>query len=314
MLMKRPTRRTALVLFVVIGALYMLPLNTFLASPSAGSFFSMMVAESGISIEREIPYGSHARHRLDVYRPKDDQATGPIVLFIYGGGWRSGDRAIYGFLGASFAKRGITTIIPDYRLHPDALFPTFMQDAALAYRWVYEVIARSTGDSGLLRETRPIIIMGHSAGAHIAALLTLDKQYLSAVDPKLPEPAALIGLAGPMAFDPTTDPTTKDIFANVKNADTARPLAQVRPGLPPVLLMHGLKDTRVRPWNSRQFAQALIKAGGKVCKVEVPGVGHIGLILAVSKPLRWRAPVLDTSLNFINSIVSSKTNYPAINC
>ena len=101
----------------------MLPLQYFLSSPSPGSFYSMITADRGVSVERGISYGPNARHKLDIYRPTKDDNTGPIVIFFYGGRWSEGERAIYGFLGAALAAQSITTIIPDYRLHPEVMFP-----------------------------------------------------------------------------------------------------------------------------------------------------------------------------------------------
>ncbi len=283
----------------------MLPLQYFLPSPSLGSFYSMITADGGVRVERGVSFGPQARHKLDIYRPNGRADRGPVVLFIYGGSWREGDRAIYGFVGAAMAARGFTTIIPDYRLYPDVLFPSFIEDAALAYGWVHDHMASpGTGPS---KKRRPLFVMGHSAGAHIAALLTLDQRYLRKLNKTITFPAGLIGLAGPMAFDPTTDLTTKDVFASTTDKpDQARPIAQIRSGLPPVLLIHGEKDETVGPWNSRKFAKALQQVGTSTCKIEVPDVGHVGLVLAFSRPLRWRAPVLTATVRFINEVSSGQ--------
>jgi len=283
----------------------MLPLQYFLPAPSLGSFYSMITADGGVRVQRGVSFGPQARHKLDIYRPSGRVDRGPVVLFIYGGSWREGDRAIYGFVGAAMAAQGFTTIIPDYRLYPDVMFPSFIEDAALAYGWVHDHIA--SPETSPSQKRRPVFVMGHSAGAHIAALLTLDQRYLRNVDHAMTFPAGLIGLAGPMAFDPTTDLTTKEVFASTTdNADRARPIAQLRSGLPPVLLMHGEKDETVGLWNSRQFAKALQQAGTSTCKIEIPEVGHVGLVLAFSRPLRWRAPVLKASVKFINEVTSGQ--------
>ena len=294
------SKKYILILLTALGVLYMLPLQYFLSSPSLGSFYSMLSADRGVSVERGISYGPHARHKLDIYRPIKGAETGPIVIFFYGGRWREGDRGIYGFLGAAMASRGITTIIPDYRLYPEVMFPTFMTDGAKAYGWVHNKLAAAPSNEA--GKTRPIILMGHSAGAHIAALLSADPQYLANADTNIPPPAGLISLAGPLAFDPTTDATTKDAFASATNPDMARPISFARRDMPPTLLIHGLEDDTVGPWNSRDFAKAVLAARGKACKLEMPGVGHVGLVLAMSKPLRWRAPVLKASVTFIKNV------------
>ncbi|MCF6199696.1 MAG: alpha/beta hydrolase [Hyphomicrobiaceae bacterium] len=200
------------------------------------------------------------------------------------------------------------------------MFPSFIKDVALAYGWVHDHIANKHGlitnkNAPPSQKSRPIFVMGHSAGAHIAALLTLDQRYLHKIDKSITFPAGLIGLAGPMAFDPTTDKTTKEVFASTSDdADLARPIAQLRTGLPPVLLVHGQKDETVGPWNSRQFAKALEKAGAQTCKLEYADIGHVGLVLAISRPLRWRAPVLDACVKFITEVTNGQFTPSQSNC
>ena len=86
------------------------------------------------------------------------------------------------------------------------------------------------------------------------------------------------------------------------------------PNLPPTLLIHGLNDETVGLWNSRDFAKALIEKKGEVCKLELPGIGHVGLVLAVSKPLRWRGPVLEASVKFIKGVGEGKIDKSDIGC
>ncbi len=260
-------------------------------------FYSAVVSEtSGISIQRNIAYGPHGRHRLDIYEPSNGDNAGPIVIFLYGGGWKRGQRGIYGFVGAALASRGLTTIIPDTRLYPEVQFPAFVEDAASVYAWTWR--------SFLLHKEnkRPIVLAGHSSGAHMAALLALDRGYLTRAVPNAPRPAAFVSLAGPVAFDPTTWPSTKKIFSSVSNPDTARPITFAGAGAPRSLLMHGLEDTVVRLWNTRRMAKALTASGVSVRTIEYPGIGHIGLITAVSRPLRWRAPVLQDMVDFIRAL------------
>ena len=102
-----------------------------------------------------------------------------MVIFLYGGGWVSGERRDYGFVGRAFAARGFVTVIPDYRLVPTVRFPTFIEDAARAVRWAQDHAASFGGDP------RRIDLSGHSAGAYIVAMLSLDRHYLAdaEVDP-----------------------------------------------------------------------------------------------------------------------------------
>ena len=261
---------------------------------SLGSVYSALTAEGGVDCESGVAFGPHARHKLDVYRPKAGAFQPLIVVFFYGGGWREGERAAYGFVGTTLAARGFTTVVPDYRLFPEASFPQFQQDAALAYAWVARKLVAERGP-----QCR-IVLFGHSAGAHIAALLALDASYIGEAGADVPRPAAFIGLAGPYAFDPTTWPSTKAIFANVAGKpDSARPVAFARARAPAALLMHGLADQTVKLWNARELREALGALGNAAELITYPSLGHAGLLLALSRPLRWRAPVLVDILAFL---------------
>lgn len=266
------------------------------------ALFNVAVYERGASVKRDIAYGEGNRHKLDIYRParstravrpRETDST-PIAIFFYGGSWQQGERSQYEFVGRALAKKGVTVVIPDYRLYPEVKFPAFMDDAADVYAWVARNLAQRVDG-----QARPIVLIGHSAGAHIAALLTLDKSYLAARGKDLPQPAALIGIAGPYSFDPTTWPSTKVVFADVKNPDTARPVAFAQNGGPPTLLMHGLKDDIAKISNMRDLARELKVSGTDVVTLELANVGHLGILTSIAKPLRGWAPVLQAMREFM---------------
>lgn len=263
------------------------------ATARIGSSLNALVAESGSSSRSNVAYGLLPRHRLDIYEPDGSDGTGPLAIFFYGGGWTQGERAYYAFVGSALAARGITAVIPDYRLFPEVRFPSFVEDAALAYAWVTRNLANKRA------MPRPITVIGHSAGAHIAALLAYDRAYLDRHGADILRPAGLAGLAGPYAFDPTTWPSTKDVFAGVANPDDARPAAFARNGGPPALLMHGASDTIVKTWNMETMVEVLQQAKTPVEAVTLDGIGHIGIVSAIAWPLRWRAPVLDRVSAFV---------------
>lgn len=263
------------------------------ASTSGTSFFDFLIREPGVTFSGGVSYGPGERHRLDLFEPST-QTDGPIVLFIYGGAWTSGDRATYKFVGSALAARGLTAVVADYRLYPQVKFPDFVEDAARAYAWVERYLAQTDG------RRRPIFLMGHSAGAHIAALLAVDQRWIAEAAPGAKAPAGLIGLAGPYAFDPTTWDSTSAIFAPVANTpDCARPAHLVRRKGPPTLLLHGADDRTVGLFNMMEFADALRARGASVRTQVYPGIGHVGLISAIAKLLRWRASVLDDVVAFI---------------
>jgi acetyl esterase/lipase len=259
--------------------------------------FNLIGSERGVGLRQGIAYGPLARQMLDVYVPPAGREKPAVALYFYGGGWRTGERGIYRFLGTALAARGVTTVVADYRLYPQARFPDFMVDAARAYRWVADHIA--DGPDG----PRPIVLIGHSAGAHIGALLALDPSYRRRYARSAAAPAGYIGLAGPYAFDPTTWHSTREIFASAAaHPDWARPVALVDESAPPSLLLYGLTDDTIRPFNQVELAEALTRHGVPVKTVDYPRLGHIGIVTAIGRPLRWRAPVLRDMLDFIDGL------------
>lgn len=141
-------------------------------------------------------YDEGARHGIDIYRPAG-VSHAPVIVFFYGGNWQSGDKGMYRFVAASLASRGYVTVVPDYRVYPEVRFAGFMQDGASAVAWTKRNIKRFGGDPA------DVFLMGHSAGAHIAAMLTLDPRWLGkeGLNPHR-DIAGLIGVAGPYDFLP----------------------------------------------------------------------------------------------------------------
>ncbi len=255
-----------------------------------------------------IAYGPEDRHKLDVYRPMVPEAKRTVVVFLYGGGWRSGEREDYRFAAEAFAARGYVTVVPDYRLYPQVRFPTFVEDAARALTWVRRNVREFGGNPDRL------VLVGHSAGAHSAALVALDRRYLDTAG--VPEESILgvVGLAGPYGFDPTTYPTTKDIFATARRADDTRPIAFARTGAPPMLLIHGLDDSIVEPRNSESLAMALRDRGAVARYLPLANVGHPGVLLALTSTFEDLGPVMPETVAFIQGLQPRKLVGSAVTC
>jgi acetyl esterase/lipase len=267
---------------------------TYLRPEIYGSLFG----ERDVGVTSDVAYGPAPRQRLDVYRPPESVAEhNAVVVFLYGGSWKTGDKALYGFVGQALAARGFTTVIPDYRLYPEVQFPAFFEDAAKAYAWTERTLARHCAPP------RPVIVAGHSAGAHMAAMLALNPAYIKGADAAAARPAAFIGLAGPYTFQPTQWPSTKDAFATAESTpEITRPVSYIGKDAPPALLLHGLSDQTVQLKNLRELTAALTAAGDHVETEAYPNIGHIGLVLALSRPFRWRAPVLQRIVDFASHI------------
>lgn len=249
---------------------------------------------SGVG-SRHVPYGPLPRQQLDIYRPKSGEVKATI-LYLYGGGWVSGARWYYRLFGRAMAARGYTVVVPDYHLYPKAAFPAFVEDAALAYKWLHDHAGELGGNSSRL------FVMGHSAGAHISALLALDEKYLGAHGLRPSHIKGVIGLAGPYTLNPLKWPGVKDIFASsAGDPASARPIKLARNGAPPMLLLHGERDRIVKSEASVNFAKALTAAGSSAEAKIYPKIGHFEIFAAFLWGWRWRASTLRDTEAFIDA-------------
>jgi acetyl esterase/lipase len=242
---------------------------------------------------RDIAYGDDPRQRLDVYRPAPAVRDAPVVVFFYGGNWASGNRGDYLFVGQALASRGITAVIPDYRLYPQVRFPVFLQDSARAVRWVTHGIARFGGDA------QKLFLMGHSAGAYNAAMLTFDRRYLDAAGVDARRLRGFIGLAGPYDFLPLKGEISKGVFGFPDTPLSTQPIQFADAGAPPTLLITGSADDVVDPGNTARLAARLRSYDVQVREIVYRRIGHSTLVAALASPLRWIAPVLDDVVRFI---------------
>jgi acetyl esterase/lipase len=246
---------------------------------------------------RDVAYGPHPRQRMDIYIPQGGGNTPkPVVFFIYGGSWANGAKETYAFVGEALSARGFVTAIADYRLVPEVRFPVFIEDGALALRFVRDNIARFGGSP------RAVHLMGHSAGAYNAMMLTLDRRYLTAVGMRSSDIRSTIGLSGPYDLLPFDIDVTKEAFGTARDPAQTQPINFVRHDTPPILLATGLEDTTVLPRNSERLALALKRAGAQAVLLKIyPRLGHAGTATALAGILQWQAPVLDDVVAFLQA-------------
>ena len=229
---------------------------------------------------------------LDIYAPASGAAPAPVVVFFYGGGWTSGDRAVYRFVGRSLAACGALVIIPDYRVWPETGFPGFLQDAAAAVAQARVLASGHGGDPDRL------FLMGHSAGAYIAAMLALDPTWLSEAGMETRDVlAGVLGIAGPYDFLPLRDPVLQQIFEPA--GPHTQPISFARNATVPFLLMTGTADVTVDPGNSHRLAARVRMEGGQAEARLYPGLGHAAVLGALAAPLRFLAPVRDDTCQFL---------------
>ena len=266
-------------------------LITALAGCSPLALVNGIAPEHGYEVEQGIHYGQQKRQKLDIYHPEVSRRNAPVIVFFYGGSWRRGDKERYRFVGQAFSSQGYFTVIPDYRLYPEVQFPVFVEDGAASVAWIKQNLPQS--ENG-------IILIGHSAGAHLAALLALDGRYLRDKGIRQNSIVGMIGLAGPYAFEPEQYRRFRPIFATAEPAELSRPLSHARGDAPPLLLLHGTNDRVVLPLHSQLLQERMNSKDGRTKRFELEGVDHIGIVLALSEPFAHLAPNLLPNIeNFI---------------
>jgi acetyl esterase/lipase len=230
-----------------------------------------------MDVVHDMPYGPEPSQKLDIYIPADAKDKKlDVIVFFYGGRWTYGEKEDYRFVGATFADKHFIVVIPDYRKYPQVRFPVFVEDGAKALAWVYDNITAYRGNPARIH------IAGHSAGAHIGALLAADAHYLAGEGKN----RSLVihdfaGLAGPYAFTPD-EPDLEDMFGPPKNYPNMRVTTFIDGKQPPMLLLYGDADTTVKYANLEKLEQRIKKKGGCVRSSIYHDVDHIGLVGALS--------------------------------
>lgn len=244
-------------------------------------------------LSADIPYGAAPRQGLDVYRPANQLPETPLIVFFYGGGWDSGSRAHYEFVAAALTGAGYVVVLPDYRLYPEVRFPEFVEDGAAAVAWVLA----NAGDIGW--DGGGLYLVGHSAGAHIAALLATDEHYLNVHGVDLARISGFVGLSGPYDFLPLNSDYLQRVFPEPLRAQS-QPIAHASHQTPASLLIHGLDDAVVEPGNSERFSDRLSRVGVSSRLLLYPDVGHVSVVASLVPGLSGLAETEQDIVRFIN--------------
>ena len=138
-------------------------------------FLLLLSVAQAQNLKSNIPYAdpAHERQVLDIYAPENAKKL-PVVFWIHGGGWQTGDKTSVQIKPRMFTELGFVFVSTNYRLLPHVEMGVLIRDVAKSLGWVHQNIAEHGGDP------RQIFVMGHSAGAQLAALLCIDDRYLKA--------------------------------------------------------------------------------------------------------------------------------------
>ena len=240
-------------------------------------------------------YDTASHLALDVHspvpRPGAAGAGAPVVVYFHGGRWRDGDRQAARFVGQRLADAGALVVVPDFRQAPAHAFPDFMHDAAKAVAWTRANAPRYGGDPSR------VFVMGHSSGAHIAALLGTDGRYLAGEGMAPKALAGVIGWSGPYDFLPIREVDLVDVFGTGERWPATQPVNFVDGDEPAFLLLHGADDDTVLPANSTSLHRKLGAAGIRSRLVTLPDTGHAGVLLELKLP--GTGPALAETLRFV---------------
>jgi len=263
---------------------------------------------SDIAYRDDAGADSH-KHRLDLFLPAapTDGAAWPLLVFVHGGGWTSGDKSlrvagadVYGNIGRFFAAHGVGAAVISYRLQPDVGWRQQVDDVEHAVAWLRAHVAARGGDP------RAIFLAGHSAGAQLATW--------AALAPGEAPVCGLIAVSG-AGFDLADEQTyalgaSRDYYAErfasgsqddawLANASVVR---LARPELPPALILYADEDPRSLQRQAHVLDDALRAQGVESRVVVVPGQTHTSIVLTLSRDDRTAAPAM---LEFIRKQAAS---------
>ncbi|WP_424952163.1 alpha/beta hydrolase [Deinococcus sp.] len=247
----------------------------------------------GLKVTSDLHYGPDARNVLDLYQPEKAQAGGaPVLLFIHGGSWMNGDKSEYKFVGESFARAGYVTAVMSYRLAPVHRYPAYIQDAALALKFVQGHAAEYGGNPDRL------YVMGHSAGGFNAVELVDNARWLNEVGVPVQAVKGVVGVAGPYSYDYRTLPSANAFPLGSDPADVM-PSYHVQKDAPPHLLLVAGNDEVVEPANADKMEAALKAAGVPVTKTVLPGLNHYTIVGSLARPLTFLGRTRQDALDFM---------------
>jgi acetyl esterase/lipase len=227
----------------------------------------------------DVAYGNDPLERLDLFQPVDAKSA-PVVVFVHGGAWSVGDKAQYGIVGEQLARDGVLVVLVNYRLSPAVQHPAHVQDVAKAIAWVERNAASYGGDPQRLS------LVGHSAGAQLAALVALDPTYLQAEGYPTSIVRNVVGIAGAGydldAYYASTP--LAPMLASAFGQDTSRwaaaaPVRYVQPYAPPFFLTHGLSDPAAPVSSTQTFAAALTRDGVPLKLEILPNEDHLSIVV-----------------------------------
>jgi acetyl esterase/lipase len=239
-----------------------------------------------ITRTKNIPYlpadsvTNKVARRLDIYAPRIKDTPTDVFVFIHGGNWSSGTKSLYSFLGSRMARKGVLTVIIEYPLSPEANYQQMASASAKAVQWIKENINQYGGNADR------IFVSGHSAGGHLAALISIRPEYFDSL--AMPNPIKgliLIDAAGLDMYGylkeeklEATHPFLQTFSRNEDIWKQASPLYFLHAGMPPMLILMGEKTYPSIERSTVKFIAALKEKQANYTYQIIKGKKHKAMI------------------------------------
>ena len=256
------------------------------ASHLAGGPFEVLEERDITSYDG--PGFDRKKHKLDLFLPKG-QRDFPVLLFIHGGAWVSGDRRLYTSVGRVFAKNGVGTAVISYRLSPAVQHPAHIEDCARAFAWVRNHIGERGG------RTDQIFVAGQSAGGHLTALLCTHEKYLAQQNCSLADIRGAIPISGIFEFRPGR--YDRVIGEGPEAAVSASPIRHLSDRCPPFLVLYAESDIPNCDQMSQRLCRELNQLKVPAESHEIPGRNHVSIMFRLM--MDTRDPTTQQMLRFI---------------
>lgn len=241
------------------------------------------------------------RHKLDLYLPKGESDF-PVLLFVHGGSWRSGNKELYARFGEAFAGEGIGVAVINYRLSPKVQHPAHVEDVASAFAWTHRNIAKYGGRAD------QIFLFGHSAGGQLVALLGADARYLKNEGLTLGDVRGVIAVSGVHSLHPTLG-MFRSAFGDRDALKEASPIEHISRKCPPFLLLYADKDLPTLGRMSEDLKDELKKAR---CQVTCKKVDHRNHYTIMGEMVKSSDPARQAVLEFVSKNTQWNPKSPRI--
>lgn len=242
----------------------------------------------------DIAYGEHPRQKFDIYHSQVPRSDRALIVFVHGGTWSNGKKEDYLFVASSFAQDGFDVAIINYRLVPEVVFPSYVDDLVYALNYLDQ------HQKQLNISTKNTILMGHSAGGfNVMSALYHPKAYNLKCNIK-----AIVGLAGAYHFEYHGDKKLERAFDLTKSAKEVMPSYFVKKNNIHHILLLAAQDLLVATSNTFVMNQKLIEKGNNSQVYRIPYTGHASLLGSLAVPFSRFFKTKDTILVALTEILT----------